>query len=101
MFVNGHGPIVATTAVADTGTELVCTGNEPATLFGADFTGTSYPVVKATADTNSIAAGTILELSGRRYKVRAIGAAGAVANAKITLADNYAGQGAQDRVYGR
>merc|ERR1711907_681818 len=83
----------ATTAVAATDTELVCTRNEPATLFGADFTGASYPIVKATADTNSIAAGTILELSGRRYKVRSVGAAGAVSSAKITLADNYAGQG--------
>eukprot|EP00937_MAST-01D_sp_MAST-1D-sp2_P003281 g3281.t1 len=91
VFVNGHGPIKATTAVADTNTELVCTGNEPTQLFGADFSGAKYPVVKAVSDTKSISAGTILALNGRRYKVKSVGAQDVVSNAKITLTENYAG----------
>jgi hypothetical protein len=91
VFINGHGPAKVTTAVANADVHALCTGDEPSSLFGADFTNTKYPVVKVTSDTNSLSAGTILALNGRRYKVKARGAADAVANGKITLTENYAG----------
>jgi len=93
IFVNGHGPIIATTAVSAADTEIVtATANEVLNLFGDDFAGSKYPVVKGVSDSNSIAAGNVLVLNGRRYRVKAAPAAtGALASNKILLSENYAG----------
>jgi hypothetical protein len=93
VFVNGHGPIKATTAVAATETDLIAaTANEVLNLFGADFAGAKYPVVKGVSDTNSIAAGNVLVLNGRRYRVRTAPETwGSVASVKLTLTEKYAG----------
>jgi len=77
--------------VANSETELVCTGNEPATLFGNDFMAVKYPVVKVVSDSNNIVAGSVIALNGRRYRVKSRTSAAGVANAKITLTENYAG----------
>jgi hypothetical protein len=92
IFVNGHGPIeVSAAAVADT--SLVATGTEAEDFFTGGFSdaNTKFPIYEAVSDTNSLTAGTILQLGGRRYKVKSRGSAGGVANAKVVLSDNFAG----------
>jgi len=88
IWVNGHGPTLTTSTCATGALNLIATGAEPLALFGSDFTGVKFALVKAAAN-SAISATSILALNGRRYRVRAISTAGN--GGKIELAENYAG----------
>merc|ERR1711959_275973 len=94
VFVNGLGPLTITSAVTAADSTFVVNGGEGTSIFGVgdfDSANIKYPVHAVASDSDSISAGNILLLAGKRYKVRAVGSAGVVSNAKITLTEVFAG----------
>jgi hypothetical protein len=95
FFVNGHGPFEAISATEITAASgalasdiFTTSGGELSDLLiGAD----GFNIRQATSDTKAMAAGNILMLAGRRYKIASVGAQGAVANSKVTLTERFAG----------
>jgi len=96
LFINHVGPIL-TNAVTLNDQTLVATSTVDE-FFWSDITADNdikFPIFKVVDDTKSIAAGNILALNGRRYKVKEVAAAGGSAgtSGKITLTENIAGAG--------
>jgi hypothetical protein len=99
FFVNGRGPMKAGTGGLTGSKILAVKSGEagidgPESLFAADFSSadTKFPIAKAVSDTKNMHAGSILQLSGRRYKVKSIGTtAGSQTNNRVTLTENWAG----------
>jgi len=100
IFVNGHGPIkVASSGAGGAGeVEIVHSADADSDSVvdkfnNADFDNANikYPIYKAVSDTNSITGGSVVALTGRRYKVASRTAAGGTANAKIRLENVWAG----------
>jgi len=100
IFVNGHGPIKVLSSGAGGAGEVNIVHSADADsdfvqdkFANADFDSAAhlYPIYKAVADTNSILAGSVVALTGRRYKVASRTAAGGVANAKLRLENVWAG----------
>ena len=99
FFVNGHGPFEADGVAFAAGTVTVASGALASDIFtntGGEnvnwlTTDVGFNIRQATADTKGLAAGNILMLAGRRYKIAAVGAQGAINSAKVTLTERFAG----------
>ena len=95
IFVNGLGPMrvttVATTAVSCSNNLDQEAGGDYFEEFASDAASSLIPAFKVVATTD-VAAGDILLMDGRRYKVAAVGATtGGTASGKVTLTETYAG----------
>merc|ERR1711935_1273352 len=95
IFVNGLGPMrvttVATTAVSCSNNLDQEAGGDYFEEFASDAASSLIPAFKVVATTD-VAAGDILLMDGRRYKVAAVGdTTGGTTNGKVTLTETYAG----------
>jgi hypothetical protein len=95
IFVNGLGPMkvtaVATVAVSCANSLDQEAGGDYFEEFASDAASSLIPAFKVVATTD-VAAGDILLMDGRRYKVAAVGATtGGTASGKVTLTETYAG----------
>merc|ERR1711988_379030 len=94
IFVNNHGPYTRASGTIATDADNIVVdaasgGKALADFNNAAFTGANYkfPLHLTKAASVAIAAGDILALNGRRYKVKT----GAAANGRVTLTETFAG----------
>merc|ERR1711871_20638 len=100
IFVNGIGPTYGNSIAANTGVTLTFDGaaNKKVVtdLFGFNTVGgsgvTKFPFLVGIAGLDqTVTAGKVLLINGRRYRVRARGGSGATIESKITLSENFYG----------
>jgi len=100
IFVNGIGPMYGNDVAANTGAVLDFSGTSNkklvTDLFGLNTVGgsgvTKFPFYVGLAGLDqTVTAGKVLLINGRRYKVRARGGSGASIESKITLSENFYG----------